>query len=231
VIVRDSESKRVAGEFGCRGDRLLEAPDLVFLTGRQAKLERHSRGSIGLAINGTEAMKGKDEWRQLLSNLSKLKRPLIFLSNGMNQDISFARRLEKEFAIQIVQWQPGYQALRRLYSEMDVLISSRLHAAILALSVGVPVISIESQLFKITSVFEQMNYPYPTDSLLRTGWSTHVCDRVRDVLTRRSDLMHLNVELVQTQIKRIYSTYDCLFSLIADNSTGRENEPSYLAAN
>jgi polysaccharide pyruvyl transferase WcaK-like protein len=217
VIVRDSESKRVAFEFGCDQQRLLESPDLVFLVGRQRQPARQSRGIIGLAINGKEAMRGENEWFQLLSNLVQFGKPIVFLSNGMNHDIPFVRKFANTFSIEIIHRQPGYWQLRQLYSEMEVLISSRLHAAILAISAGVAVISIEPQLFKLTSIFEQMRYPYRTDNLLRAGWSKRVIEKVRDAFEHREYITRVNAEIMQTQIARIHATYAQLFSLMEDD--------------
>jgi polysaccharide pyruvyl transferase WcaK-like protein len=100
---------------------------------------------------------------------------------------------------------------------MEVLISSRLHAAILAISAGVAVISIEPQLFKLTSIFEQMRYPYRTDNLLRAGWSKRVIEKVRDAFEHREYITRVNAEIMQTQIARIHATYAQLFSLMEDD--------------
>lgn len=218
VGLRDGRSITTARLFGIPDRKLVEAPDLVFLAqsrpGREAPTG-NPRGAIALAVNGLEAMAGADEWRELIAGLNTLGRPLLFVSNAMNHDLAFARRLAAwSLEPHVVTYQPGYQELRGYYRHCSALVSSRLHASVLALTEGVPVVSIEPSVFKLTAVFQQMNYPLPTERLQSVGWSDRVLANVRRCLSaEREELKAEGARIMTRQIAHVQASYAPLLRL------------------
>lgn len=187
VGVRDATSAEVARSLGVDPARIFEAPDLVFMASREITKKRSAdvpKGAIGLAINGLEALSGTDEWPELMAGLEALGRPIIFVSNAVNHDIDFSRALAQMASrAQVVSHQPGYEALRDHFRQCSVVVSSRLHSSILSLSEGVPVVSIEPSMFKLTAIFEQLNYPIRTESLTVAGWAGRILQSVARCLS------------------------------------------------
>ncbi|MFT4053519.1 MAG: polysaccharide pyruvyl transferase family protein [Novosphingobium sp.] len=216
VGLRDAKSIATAREFGIPSEKLIESPDLVFLAGKRAGVKEGKGvppGAIALAINGLEAMTGTDEWDRLIDGLASFGRPVLFVSNAMNHDIPFSRSLAQRIpGAQVVDYQPGYQDLRAYYRPCSVLISSRLHASVLALAEGVPVVSIEPSVFKLTAIFQQMDYPIPTERLPVSGWAGRVLSNVAACLSdEQGRLRQRGAAIMKDQIERIEQAYAPLF--------------------
>ncbi|KAA8601442.1 hypothetical protein F0Z19_1169 [Vibrio cyclitrophicus] len=172
ILVRDHVSVKETAKIGVNNSNVLEVPDAVFLTvdeeGNKAKAK--AKG-ICLAINGLEAVHASEaQWNSFFTRLKKFNKPIYFLSNAMNHDMKFAMQYAQKYDIQVIEHQPGYKEIQYFYKDFDVLISSRLHSAILALAESVPVVSIEPSVFKLTSIFDQINYPLKTVNLNDDSW-------------------------------------------------------------
>ena len=212
IVVRDGPSLAVAREMGVAPERLSEAPDLVFLTPETTgqAVAPHA-GAIGFAVNGLQALAGYNEWSALLNRLEATGRPMVFVSNAMNHDLDFAIRLAEGRSMTLVRRQPSHEDLVDIYRGMGVLISSRLHAAILALSAGTPVVSIEPQVFKLTAIFDQMAYPLTSETVHQAGWGMRVAAKVETALADPSGLAREGRAALARQRSRIHDVYDGLF--------------------
>lgn len=212
IVVRDGPSMEIAREMGVEADRLSEAPDLVFLTPETATgASAPHAGAIGFAVNGLQALAGYDEWAALLDRLEAAGRPMVFVSNAMNHDLEFAVRLAEGRRMTLVRRQPSHSELVDLYRGMGVLISSRLHASILALSAGTPVVSIEPQVFKLAAIFEQMAYPLACETVHEAGWGLRVARKAETALADPPGLAKEGRAALARQRARIHAVYDGLF--------------------
>lgn len=177
VAFRDAASCRAADEIGLSRSGYSEIPDIVFLTAlgnatkKPPSKEKFVKGAICLAINGLEAYRGSDEWNELLEGMIGFGRPIYFLSNAMSRDLDFARSLKRRFNINVIERQPSYLEIRGFYTDLGVLVSSRLHSTILALAEGVPVVTLEPSTFKLTAILEQLDYPLHTLRTTDVGWA------------------------------------------------------------
>jgi polysaccharide pyruvyl transferase WcaK-like protein len=219
VGVRDASSIEVARQMGVREERLYESPDLVFLAIRRSGEtvpDVVDEGTIALSINGLEAERGVDEWQHLMDGLKGLGRPLLLVSNAVNHDRDFALKLSLMVGgAKVVMHQPGYQALRGYYRPCSVLISSRLHSSILSLSEGVPVVSVEPSIFKLTAIFEQMDYPIGTERIQEVGWADRVLASVRQCLSEEvATMRERSIQAVMEQGRRIEAGYAPLLELV-----------------
>jgi len=214
VLVRDAGSWEVAQSLGVPPDRLEEAPDLVFSWPPSVPPRPLAPDApIGLALNGVIAAPDDPEWERLVQGLAGLGRKLVFVSNAMNHDAPLAARLARHAPIQVVHGQPGPHALADLFGSMAAVVSSRLHAAILAIAAGAPVVTLEPQVFKLTGVLQQMDYPFSALSLARPGWSEAAVARVRRALDQRAEISRLGLEGLARQAARIERAYGRLSSL------------------
>lgn len=216
VVLRDKQSCQEAVKLGVDESNIREIPDMVFLAAEtDAKVappaaEAFPKGAIGLAINGLEANTGHDEWDELMSGLKAFNLPVVFLSNAMNHDIEFAYRLAAKYEMKVVARQPTYREIRGFYSDLGVLISSRLHSSIIALSENVPVMTIEPSRFKLTGIFDQLGYPVKTLRLDKRGWARHMLVNVDKALADR-DMRSFGRESCLARCKDIRAQYRAIF--------------------
>jgi polysaccharide pyruvyl transferase WcaK-like protein len=218
LSVRDARSAEVAIKLGVRKSIIHEAPDMVFLASQISVPETTSaipRGAIGLAVNGLGAMQGVDEWARLAEGLNMTGRPVVLVSNAIHRDLAFARRLNRMIdKSTVIDYQPRYQQLRSIYRQCDAVISSRLHASILALCEGVPVVSIEPSVFKLSAIFRQLDYPLETERLQQAGWSARVLAKLGLCLSEeRSFISSAGTNAISEQLRRIEVAYAPLFTL------------------
>ncbi|MET0239591.1 MAG: polysaccharide pyruvyl transferase family protein [Sphingobium sp.] len=203
VGVRDSPSVDVARGLDVSADKIHEAPDLVFTTLDQGSA-RGPGAAIGMAVNGLEAAGAVDEWKDVVASFEKMGRPIIFVSNAVNHDIGFARTVAGGHGdVEIVDRQPGFEELKDIFSRCAVLVSSRLHSSILALAEGVPVVSIEPSVFKLTAIFEQMQYPLATQNMHVPGWADRVIANTDTCLAEGDDLARIGLDRMTEQNERI----------------------------
>ncbi len=212
VCVRDPRSKEILLSLGVPAHKVSESPDLVFLASEAPRISVSSaeavpEGAIGLAINAAEAFRGTDEWEALLTGLKEFNRPIVFLSNAMNGDCKFGTELMTKWGGSIVPQQPSYLELREMYGKMSVLISSRLHASILALCADTPIITLEPSVFKLTAILQQLAYPIATDRLAVPGWSGRVIKNVQMALANHEALVKYAREALMRQVDDIYRSY------------------------
>ena len=197
VSVRERGSYERGLALGVPAERLHEVPDLAFLLAgpgfaAETALPAASplpSGCIALAINGLEAHRGGDGWKELMAGLAALGPPLVFVSNAMAYDLPFARSMAARVPAVVRTDQPAFAELIRLYRGAEVVISSRLHASILALCGHTPVVSIEPQIWKLSAIFRQLGYPLHTHRMEEPGWAAAVLADVRRALHERAAIV------------------------------------------
>jgi polysaccharide pyruvyl transferase WcaK-like protein len=220
ICVRDARSVEVVRSLGVASGNISESPDLAFLAARRSampplRLDEIPDGAIGLAINAAEAVRGVDEWQPLLAKLQELGRPIAFVSNAMNGDLAFGTELMAKCGGTIIVRQPTYIELRELYRRMSVVVSSRLHAAILALCADTPVITLEPSVFKLSAIFQQLRYPIPTDRITLPGWSDRVAENVEVALAERAQFVSFGRQAMARQTDDIFRSYRLIFGLVS----------------
>ena len=212
ITVRDAPSLQIARDMGVDAGRVAEAPDLVFLSAHPGRTRPAPDAPIGLSINGLQALAGHDEWPAFMEGLVALRRPLIFVSNAMNHDMAFARSLAARWPIEILDNQPTHTELREIYGRCALLISSRLHASILAIGAGTPVVSIEPQVFKLTAIFDQLDYPIATENLKTLHWADRTLAKVCAALAQRDQIAADGRAGIERQVGRVRAAYAPLFA-------------------
>lgn len=221
VSVRERGSYDRGIELGVPAGKLHEVPDLAFLLAKPGFAPETERpaadplppGSIALALNGQEAHRGGGEWKALVEGLAALGRPIVFVSNSMVHDLPFARELQRLAPVQVRADQPTFAEMVRLYRGAEVVISSRLHASIMALCAGAPVISIEPQIFKLTAIFRQLEYPLHTHRMEEPGWAARVLADVRRALDERAAIVAAADAALARQVAAVEAAYAGLVAM------------------
>lgn len=227
VCVRDRVSLQKALEIGVDVRRLHEVPDLVFLAATSAQRvlppakENFPPGAIGIAVNGNEASLADPGWAALFDGLRRLGRPLVFVSNAMNHDMPLALQLQAAYGVKVVERQPSYRELRGFYAGLSVLVSSRLHASILSLCEGVPVVSIEPSQFKMTAIFEQLGYPLRTLHTATAGWPQQALANVNRALSPAEGLSDTGRDAARRQSDEVRRAYRKLLTQSAATTAQR----------
>ena len=212
ILVRDNVSVIETGKIGVDKSDVFEVPDAVFLTVNQNDVQIEKTKGICLAINGLEAIHASEsQWDDFFSGLKKFNKPICFLSNAMNHDMKFAMKYSQKYDIEVIDYQPSYKVIQDFYKDFDVLISSRLHSAILALAESVPVVSIEPSVFKLTSIFDQINYPLKTVNLNDNNWVEKTIENVGLSLNNKDIFIQVPENLKSIRDK-VISGYKDMFS-------------------
>ncbi|MDQ3742025.1 MAG: polysaccharide pyruvyl transferase family protein, partial [Actinomycetota bacterium] len=221
VFVRGARSYANARALGVAAERLVEAPDLVFLLagseppGDSRPPAAVPPGAIVLAVNAESAPRAVDEWDALFAGLRRLGRPVVFLSNAAKLDLPASERWAARHGFAVERSQPGFRELMDAVAPAGVVVSSRLHAAILGLCRGVPVVAIEPQQFKLTEVMEQLRYPLAAEHPGVTGWADRVLGRVATALETRDELARTTAAAVERQAEDIRRAYRPLVDMLA----------------
>ncbi|MEJ1157547.1 polysaccharide pyruvyl transferase family protein [Prosthecomicrobium sp. N25] len=212
LAVREEPSADAVRALGVTPNRIQVVPDIVFRVSREpGPLPAGAivpEGAIGFSINGLEAESGLDEWDALFSALKATGRPFVFVSNAANHDLAFAERMALRYDGKVVGWQPKYRDLQSIMSRLAVLVSSRLHSSILAMSAGTPVVTVEPSVHKLTGIMQEIRYPLATRRSTDPGWSERVVADVSQILADRPRYAALCAAIVDEQARRIDDLYD-----------------------
>ncbi len=175
VLVREDYSFQQARRLGVPADRLALVPDTAFLfddDGRsdvelapvRQRLAHLPRPWIGVSVR-SHAFAGVESperaWQDYLDDVAaaasslqeRLGGSVIFVpqntGEGWSNDVAVARDVETLMTnadrVLVIRDDLSPQALKTLYGQLDLLIATRLHAAILGMTAGTPVAAIAYQ--------------------------------------------------------------------------------------
>lgn len=182
VLLRDERSRSHLLEIGVKPDRLRVVADGAFMLAESAAWGRPSRqhGSPRVAISVREwkHFKGQDADEGMQNYLQAIRDLVVHLVTQRETDVVFLstcqgmpeyRYDDSAVADRIVEMLPervrdqvrvdhdfhNPNEFQRLVSSFDLMIATRMHAAILSLGAGVPVLPIEYE-FKTRELFERL---------------------------------------------------------------------------
>jgi polysaccharide pyruvyl transferase WcaK-like protein len=232
VFVRGQRSLAKALAIGIEPSKVIEAPDLVFALASRAKERPVSsgaalgpEGAIVLAINGPAASTGVDEWGSLLTELRRVGLPMIAVGNYVVEDSAFLGAYAGPQGIPRIVRQPGFRELTAFIASSAVVVSSRLHSAIFAVTEGVPVVAIEPGQFKMGEVLQQLGYPIPAQTIAEAGWSLQVLENVKRALHSRQEIVAAGNQGVRQQVAAIERAYQPLLTLLNSGMLPPGDEP------
>lgn len=196
VSVRDHRSRAVLAAAGVPEPRLAVIGDLAFLTSpsdtqKGAELAQRlgiGAGTIVLVINGKFGHGTVDDWRRVVEQLAPLATEVVMLSNELSSDLPFARKLQRVAPVRVIEEQFSYRDYAALLRHPRMVVSNRLHTAVLALVVGTPVVAIELIARRIKGVMEEVGYPIPVPLMTEPDWIAGTVAATHRVLTDEASL-------------------------------------------
>lgn len=225
ITVRDENSlielKNIAGEYGFNDPILL--PDLSFAAfdDRQSIIKNRKTTSpsehpetIGLTIvdwkDCGQVIRNKylTSIVQLISHFSKLGSKIIIIpqvsvawenTRGMVHEI--LQSVDNE-NVTVVSGEPSINDLLKLYSNLDILIATRMHSAIFAVSVNTPIIAIPYDKGGKWNIVEELGYKdyiinYDEITAEKLLQKTLDCWKNKEVLVSHAEKMvNSNIEKV-----------------------------------
>lgn len=181
VVVRGERSRAKLLGLGLSGDRITVAPDTAWRA-RRVEVERQPGLHVGITVNGFSA--DLETWTRIARALKEFGARVTFLTSDPGYDLAPGRLLVERAGIELAPQAVNAEAYRSLLGQMDLVISERLHTAVLAVVQGVPVIPIERGVHKTTEVFEY--FGQGVEVVMPTpGWPEAVVTRARAILSAR----------------------------------------------
>jgi polysaccharide pyruvyl transferase WcaK-like protein len=180
VGFRDQKSVVAFREMGGDMANVVVTPDLALAT--EASAQRAPRaGTIGLAINVPEAAANNylDGWERAVGLLLERGFHVELISNEFPSDLPFYRHLTTRFPkLRIAGEHLGHQRYCELLATYELVVTSRMHTAILSMVSGTPVIPVEGASFKITGLFRELGFEMPVVQPTGEGWPARVVEAV-----------------------------------------------------
>ena len=189
---RDTKSVGAFTEMGGDARNVIVTPDLA-LTIEPPRGRARRAGVVGLAINVPEATAGGylEQWVDVIRGLRGAGLEVVLVSNELPADQPFYVRLQARFpGLAIEGAGLDHERYAVLLSSFEVVISSRMHTAILAMTAGTPVVPVEGSSFKITGLFRELGFLEP---VVRPGEATWVDEIVRRTTHARASRREVSV--------------------------------------
>jgi polysaccharide pyruvyl transferase WcaK-like protein len=223
VFARDTESRRLLEELGVPG--VEESVDLAFrlpferqrfAPGRTIKFgfnvsgllyddARSKRFGFGLKADYLALVRTLISTMQRRSDVSLVLVPHV-IGQGEDGDTGICRQLSKEFNLQIAPEFTSPVEAKTFIAGLDVLVASRMHATIAAVSSGVPAIPLAYSR-KFNGVLRSVDYPLIRD-LLSDDVDTiiHSVEQALDNLSELRAAAANSSAIAQSKLER-YQTY------------------------
>lgn len=191
VGFRDSKSvdafRAMGGELG----NVVVSPDLA-LTSRAGRAPARRARVAAVAINVPEAIaRGyAAQWLDVVRGLERAGFEVVLVTNELPLDHAFYDRLRRELGVRLEGAALDYDRYAELLGGYEVVISSRMHTAILAMIGGAPVVAVEGSSFKITGLYQELGLARPVIRPTDAGWADAVVAQAiavrdaRDAATR-----------------------------------------------
>ena len=176
VVVRGQISIDLLIKCGINPAILSLAPDTAILT-KVPSLRKTNNKLVG--INFTKGIKYDVKTvKKVIDHVKSFGNELIFITNEPIGDKKIEMELLEEFGIKGFPLINSYIDYAERLSEFKYIISTRLHTNILALSVNVPVIPIEGNIFKTTELLSQLKYPINVVNAYKENWEEVLIDEI-----------------------------------------------------
>lgn len=212
VIVREQRSRDELERLGVPSALITVVPDIAFLTPPPANVTQLAPADrvpdkqlVGLSINYWDAHDHEEGWVEFVAGLRRRGREVMFVSNALGQDVGFARQLSRRCGLRVQARDYDYQDYSALLSRLRVVVTNRLHTGVLAYVAGTPVVPVEANRFKVTSLFREIGYPLDAIAPGQAGWVAALTDAVERDLAREEALSPAHAQAVRQAISAGYA--------------------------
>lgn len=189
IAVRGPLSKERLMAFGVNGDDIRVLPDTGFLGApadarRVAEIQSAEKirpGTVALAV-GWAIAEPIDAWEPVVRCLRDKGKDIILVTSQLSNDGGALRVLSRRYDLRMMSRQYGYRDYIGLLAGCDFIISSRMHTNVFGLMVGVPVIPLEADLFKIHDMSAMLgDYPVSVVDPKAPDWQQQLILSVKAV--------------------------------------------------
>jgi polysaccharide pyruvyl transferase WcaK-like protein len=183
---RDSKSADAFRAMGGDLGNVVVSPDLA-LTTKVGPVGPVRPSTVAIAINVPEgsARGYLDQWLGVVRGLQARGLEVVLVSNEVPADLPYYEQLRRQLGVQIEGGALDYDRYAALLGSYDVVVSSRMHTAILGLVGGAPVVAVEGASFKITGLFQELGLAGPVIRPSSPGWVEAVIAQVLAARDRR----------------------------------------------
>lgn len=181
VSVRDQQSRQNVVDLGVAPERVNVTSDLVFLAEPQA-VEGAAPARVAICPNTAFRSELDRDWGLLIEELRSQGASCALCSNDFPTDGDLLERLASRFSLPIVGRGLGYRDYAGVLGKFDLVISSRLHTGILAMTASTPVLPVEGLTFKITGAMKEIRNPLSVVDFASPGWLERAKAQLQSVL-------------------------------------------------
>jgi polysaccharide pyruvyl transferase WcaK-like protein len=205
VGFRDEKSVGAFREMGGDLGNVLVTPDLALTTAIGAPASRRA-GTIAVAINVPEATAYgyARQWIDVLTGLREQGFEVVLVSNELPADQAFYSDVSRRLGLPLEGQNLDHDRYAELLGGFDLVVSSRMHTAILAMVAGTPVVPVEGASFKITGLFQELGIDTPVVAPTRPGWTAQVVAQAVALRARREQAAGEVVARVDAIRERIF---------------------------
>ncbi|MFS0738512.1 polysaccharide pyruvyl transferase family protein [Sphingomonas sp. 1P06PA] len=202
IEFREERSRDVYRQIGGRAEPLI-LPDLAVMSGTADPAPSDAGDGLAVALNGlqVERMGIEDKWAALIAGWQADGLAVTLMTNEAPTDMPLFERLAARTGAAIDPPGLDQNAFRRRLGDFRVIVSSRLHSAILGMAASRPVVAIEPGLFKMAACLNEIGGDEP----LRyddAGWTDRLRARVANLLVEAPD----TVAIIHRARQRIADT-------------------------
>jgi polysaccharide pyruvyl transferase WcaK-like protein len=208
VGFRDETSVAAFEAMGGDMANVVVTPDLALVTEFRGERTK-GNGTIAIAINVPEAAANGylAQWEEVIASLRGTGAKLELISNELPLDRPFYQRLQQRFPnLTIAGVGLPHDKYCELLAGYELVITSRMHTAILAMVSGTPVIPVEGASFKITGLFRELGFDTPVIRPAGYTWPVRVLEELERTRARGSDASAAIATQLETVRARIHST-------------------------
>lgn len=194
LVVRGSVSKNNLISYGVDASKILMAPDTAFRTSEPDKnlaselAKKYSISDNTVGINITNWFKTDySKLDEIITIIKNSGYEMVFITNEPFEDNNIGLLFEEKYNIPFIKDKLPYKDYAALLSNLNFLISARLHSNVLALTARTKIIPIEGNVFKTTELLELAKYPIKVIDSSSQSWESRLHTEVNNVLEKKYD--------------------------------------------
>ncbi len=208
VGFRDEASVAAFERMGGDLANVVVTPDLALVT-KFDGTRVPARDTIAVAVNVPEAAANGylPQWEEAIALLRQAGLAVELVSNELPLDLPFYQRLQQRFPdLTVAGAGLDHDAYCALLAGYGVVVTSRMHTAILAMVSGTPVVPVEGASFKITGLFRELGFDTEVIRPAGPAWPTRITEEVARVRALGDEASAALAQILATVRERIHTS-------------------------
>lgn len=219
LVFRDESSVNIAKQMECLTTNIKLIGDMVFNSVNRQVIKKVNqieaeKNSIVLTINGKSFTDFDAQWQSLFEFLNSLNRKIYFFSNAIVHDYNFAV-IANKYGFHVINEQLDYNDTLLFLENVDIVITTRIHMAIMGLSKGCCVIAVEPNDFKLTDMIKSIDYSINCINTNKSdNWSSEVIKNINYSLENIEKLKAEGIAKAKIKSSKSKKSYEELIQLM-----------------